>query len=196
MKTLIFDTETTGLVNHKSPDHSIQPWPVQIACILVCDNKIVNSASIIVNPGVPISEEAANIHGITQEMVDKYGLSMKAATGLFINFLNLSDRLVAHNIDFDLIVTEAMIYRALADYDISKFREKGRVCTMHSTTNLCRLPGKYGKFKWPKLEEAYKMIVDPKGFEGAHDAMIDVIACWKVLQKLEEKGLPLLRGQR
>jgi DNA polymerase III subunit epsilon len=196
MRTLIFDTETTGLVNHKSPDHTIQPHPVQLALLLIQENKIMSMASVIINPSVPIEEGASNIHGISQEIVEQVGIGLKAATGLFLNFLGKADRIVAHNIDFDLIVTEAMIYRSLSDYEMEKYRRIPRVCTMRSTTDVCRLPGRYGKFKWPKLEEAYKMLVDPAGFECAHDAMADVIACWKVLRVLEEKGLQLIRGER
>lgn len=196
MVNLIFDTETTGLVNHKSPDHTIQPYPVQLACLLTENGKVLNMASVLVNPGVPIEKGAAEVHKITDELVQKSGLSLKAATGLFINFLNMADRIVAHNSDFDIIVTEAMILRTLADFDIDRYREKPRVCTMHSTTSICKIPGKFGKYKWPKLDEAYRKLVDPRGFSGAHDALQDVLACWKVLQKLEEKGLPLLKGSR
>jgi len=195
MITLIFDTETTGMVNFKIPDPTIQPYPVQLACILVQDNKVMSMASVIVNPEVPMNQEAANVHGILPETVTKLGISLRAAVGIFINFLNKADRIVAHSVDFDIVITEAMIYRTLADYDIDKFRQVPRVCTMLSSTDICKIPGKYG-YKWPKLEEAYKILVDPAGFKGAHDDLNDVVACWKILQKLEEKGLPLLRGKR
>ena len=195
MRSLIFDTETTGLVNHKTPDHTKQPYPVQLACVIIQDNKVTNIASVLINPGVSVDEGATATHGITQEKIESLGISLKAATGLFLNFIKKADRIVAHNIDFDLIVTEAMIYRALADFEMDIYRRIPRVCTMNSTTNLCKLPGKYG-YKWPKLEEAYKILVDPKGFSGAHDALADVMACWRLLQKLEEMDAPLLRGKR
>lgn len=195
MKTLIFDTETTGIVNFKTPDHTKQPFPVQLACILVQDDRIMNMVSVIVTPGVEIPDEASKVHGITKETADTLGLSLRAATGIFLNFLNKADRIVGHNIDFDLVITEAMIYRTLADYDMDKYREKPRVCTMLSAKDQCKLPGKYG-YKWPTLEEAYKILVNPKGFEGAHDALSDVMACWHVLRALEAKGLPLLRGKK
>lgn len=195
MKTLIFDTETTGMVNHKVPDHTVQPYPIQMACILVQDDKVMSMASVIINPGVPIDPAASQVHGITQEVVEALGIKLEAATGLFLNFLQRSDRIVAHNIDFDIIITEAMIYRSLANYEMDKYRQVPRVCTMQSTTQLCKIPGKFG-FKWPKLEEAYKCLVNPKGFKGAHDALQDVIACWKILQELEKKGHPLLKGKR
>jgi len=58
---------------------------------------------------------------------------------------------------------------------------------MKSSTDICRLPGKIpGKYKWPSLQEAYKMFIDPNGFDGAHDAMVDVNACLKVYLHLRE----------
>ena len=195
MRTLVFDTETTGMVNHKTPDHTVQPYPVQLACILVENDKVMNMANVIINPEVPVESAAAAIHGITQKVITAVGLPMKAATGLFLNFLNRADRIVAHNIDFDLIITEAMLYRTLADYDMNKFRAVPRVCTMQSTTDICKLPGKFG-YKWPKLDEAYRKLVDPAGFKGAHDALSDVMACWRLLRVLEEKGVPLKKGKR
>lgn len=195
MRSLIFDTETTGMVNHKTPDHTVQPHPVQLACILVQDTKILSMASIIINPGVPVESAAAAIHGITQEVIEEVGMPLKAATGLFLNFLVRADRIVAHNIDFDLIITEAMLFRTLADYDMDKFRAVPRVCTMQSTTDICRIPGKFG-YKWPKLDEAYRKLVDPAGFKGAHDALSDVMACWRLLRVLEDKGIQLKKGKR
>ena len=53
MKTLIFDTETTGLADMKTIDHNRQPYPVQLAMELIDDeNKTVSLASVIINPGV------------------------------------------------------------------------------------------------------------------------------------------------
>jgi len=197
-RTLVMDTETTGLCNHKIPDHTIQPHPVQLACILVddTDSKIMSMANVLIYSEVPIETGAFKAHGISKETTEQFGMSVKAATGIFLNFLNKCDRIVAHNIDFDIIVTEAMIYRSLANYDLSKYRSIPRVCTMKSTTSVCKLPGRFGKYKWPKLDEAYRMLVNKDGFEGAHDALTDVLACWKVLRALEEKGLPLVRGDR
>lgn len=195
MVTLFFDTETTGLVNPKLP-HDEQPHPVQLCCELVDENKrTMNVISVIVNPGIPSHPKALEKHGITDEMTKQYGLSIKAATGLFLNFINRCDRLVAHNIDFDIIVTEAMIYRSGVNFDLNKYRSIPRVCTMKSATDVCRLPGKYGH-KWPKLSEAYEHLVDPAGFSGAHDALADVRACKAVLYALEQQNLTLLPGSR
>lgn len=194
-RTLIFDTETAGICDHKTTDHEKQPHPVQLACILVQGDNVVNMASVIINPEVKIPATASAVHGITNDVADNVGIGLRAAAGLFINFLNRADRIVAHNIDFDIIVTEALLARQLPDYDLSTYRQLPRICTMLSSTELCKLPGKYG-YKWPKLEEAYKLLVDPEGFEGAHDALADVKACWKLLSKLEDGGVRLVGGKR
>lgn len=196
MVTLIFDCETTGLCDMKSIDHNKQPYPVQLACELIDnDNKTISLVSVIIDPGVPIPDSASIIHGITIEKAVAYGISMRAAAGLFINFLLRCDRIVAHNIDFDLIVTEAMILRSNLNFDINKFKTIPRVCTMLSTMNILKLPGKYGH-KWPKLDEAYRHLVNPGGFSDAHDALADVRACKAILLALEEQNMELKSGKR
>ena len=62
---------------------------------------------------------------------------------------------------------------------------KSLFCTMKSSTNLCRLPGRYGNFKWPKLTELYKFLFNEE-MEGAHDAMVDVRATRKCYYRLKE----------
>lgn len=195
MVTLIMDIETTGLADMKSKNPDKQPYPVQLACELICEGKTMNLISIIINPGIPIPDKVAAIHGIDTEMAVKYGLSIKAATGLFINMLNRCDRVAAHNVDFDITVTEAMIYRSGVDYDINKFKSIPRVCTMLSTMNILKLPGKYGH-KWPKLDEAYRHLVNPGGFSDAHDALADVRACKAILLALEAQDMELKSGKR
>lgn len=198
MRTLIFDTETTGMVNFKSDDILDQPHPVQLACMIVDesdDRKIINTASIIVapGPGVYISAEAEAVHKITGEVIKKYGLPLRAACGIFMNFVLKSDRICGHNIDFDIVVMETALQ--VCGLSLDTFRKIPRVCTMLSTIEVCRLPGKRG-FKWPKLEEAYRMIVNSEGFEGAHDAMADVKACNELLGKLQQMEIKLIGGRR
>lgn len=194
--SLCFDTETTGICNFKSVDHTVQPYPVQLAMELFNDEKLIHSASIIINPGVPVPEPAYKVHGISTEVAELYGIQLRAAAGLFINFILKADRLVGHNIDFDIIVMEAAIHRSELNFDLAKFRQIPRICTMKSTTNLLKLPGKFGNYKWPTLEEAYKHLVDPDGFSGAHDAMSDVRATKAVLSAIEKMDIDLKSGDR
>jgi hypothetical protein len=50
---------------------------------------------------------------------------------------------------------------------------------MLAMTKKCNLPGRFGKPKWPKLQEAYKWCFN-KEFDKAHDAMADIRACKEV----------------
>jgi DNA polymerase-3 subunit epsilon len=48
-------------------------------------------------------------------------------------------------------------------------------CPMLLATNVCKLPGKFGNYKWPKVEEAYKHFYPDSEYReihrGADDAM-------------------------
>lgn len=181
MRVLIFDTETTGLWQFKRPfDHPSQPEIVQIAAKLVEDStaRVLGQVNYIVRPDNPCSEEAANVHGISQDIIDVAGVPRRTALSGFHHLLKLSERVVAHNYNFDSKVV-ARSY-LLEDSQPALFNSIPYFCTMLESTPVLKLPGRYGKYKWPSLQEAYRMLVDPSGFDGAHDAMVDVDACLQV----------------
>lgn len=98
-------------------------------------------------------------------------------------FLTKADVLIAHNIDFDSLVVMANLDRIIPTKSVLqsmvRMEQIETFCTMKSTTELCRLPGNYGSFKWPKLIEAYRHLFG-EDFDGAHDAMADVRACKRI----------------
>src|ERR1019366_268020 len=115
MKTLAFDTETTGFINDREkPDHPSQPNLVQLGCILYdADNAERVSVDVIIKPDgwtIP-SEVAKKSHGITTEMALALGIPLIGACSIFSNLVKLSDRTVGHNIDFDLKVMMAAFHR-------------------------------------------------------------------------------------
>lgn len=75
------------------------------------------------------------------------------------------------------------------DFDFKKFlfkepwNLKGIIgesrCIMLASKNVCKLPGLYEDYKWPRLEQAYEMIVegDPAGINGnqTHRALSDAV---------------------
>ena len=56
-------------------------------------------------------------------------------------------------------------------------------CTMKNTTNFCKLePYRYGKYKWPKLCELYKILYN-KSIIQSHIAIEDVDILYKCFKK-------------
>jgi DNA polymerase-3 subunit epsilon len=188
MRVLVFDTETTGLWKFKLPfDHEQQPEAVQLAAKLINDEdgRVLGQMNFLIKAGRPCEDAAAQVHGISQQLIEEAGVTRRVAMVAFHNLVKASEMTVAHNWDFDSKVV-ARGY-ALENSDFDYFLKLPSFCTMKVGTDVCRLPGKIaGKFKWPTLQEAYKLLVDPSGFDGAHDAMMDVDACLQVYLKLRE----------
>lgn len=190
---LFFDTETTGKANFKAaPDHSSQPRLVQLGALL-CEETGVERAVIdlIIRPeGWTIPDEAAGIHGISTELATAAGVSIVSAMLLFSELLACAKLIVAHNIDFDSLIIESELKRRGTDgarQCFEKFRATPSVCTMRATTPICKLPGQYKDFKWPKLTEAYQHFFGGLPADS-HTAIADARACariWFHLQTLE-----------
>jgi DNA polymerase III epsilon subunit-like protein len=92
-----------------------------------------------------------------------------------------SDIIVGHNVNFELGFLEIIVP------DVWK---KAHYCTMNITTDICKLPYNEYKYKWPKLQEAYGLLIDGQGLLGLerfipgnwHDARYDVFATLKVYE--------------
>jgi DNA polymerase III epsilon subunit-like protein len=186
---LFFDTETTGMWDFRGDplgDH--QPHVVQLAGILDDENgKTVATLNTIVKlpEGVGVPTGACNVHGITTERANREGMERIYAFGLFALMNHEARMRVAHNIQYDDSVLNVNYHRIGKKYNT----ENVPFCTQHTTTPLCKLPGGRRRgYKWPKLEEAYKLLVNVEGFEDAHDAMADVKACREVFYYLKENG--------
>lgn len=188
--TLVFDTETTGKADfNQPPEHECQPRLVQLAALLLdYDLNSVAEFSCIIKPdGFEIPVEASKIHGITTQCALSMGIPEIKALEIFKEFATMSKTLVAHNITFDAIV----IGRANKIHNLV-YTPPTPYCTMKSATNVCKIPGSRGDYKWPSLQEAHKIILGT-GFEGAHDAMADVRACARVYAFLLTGKKPAVR---
>jgi len=188
MKTLVFDTETSGLPSsYRASFSDIHVWPriVEIAWIVFDINLApVSSSSFIVRPDdFQISPGASSVHGITTEMAKEKGSPLRYVLACLAEDLSDIDLLVAHNIDFDFPVVNCEFLRANMP---STLGVKQKYCTMKSSTELCNIPGKYGA-KWPKLEELYKFLFT-RSFNEAHRAMHDVQATSECYLELRRRG--------
>lgn len=187
---LFFDTETTGKVDfHASPNAPHQPRLVQFAAMLTNDGgKEMASVNLIIAPETfEIPEEAIQVHGITTQIALEYGVSIEEALPVIRRLFLKSQLYVGHNIEFDLMVVTGEFLRA--EYDQDPFAEADTFCTMHAMTPVCKLPGKYDSYKWPKLQEAYHHAFG-RNFEDAHDALANVRACKEIYFWLKQRRQP------
>lgn len=186
MLACLFDTETTGIYNYKLPaNHPDQPDVVQL-CAMLCDKEKVYSAiNLFIHEDTEIGEGAYNVHRIDRKMTERVGISRLRACQLLDSFARKADILVGHNISFDVNMMLAANYRS-GGQGLSL--KKTQFCTMKSSTDICKLPNpkRPGAFKWPSLKEAYEILVDPRGFEGAHDAMADARATYELYRVLSK----------
>lgn len=187
---LFFDTETTGFINERQPaDHPSQPHIVQLAALLTEDDgREVMSASLIVNPGVPIPVQASNVHGITDAIAAERGVAPSVVVNLFAHMCGLADLAVAHNAKFDKLVIEAAASRR---YGKLFSMATPLFCTMEMASPIVNLPptermlaAGFDKPKPPKLEECIRHFFN-EDLDGAHDAMVDVAACRRVFFHLK-----------
>lgn len=182
MKIMIFDTETTGLINNKELDLNKQPRIVQFAYIIWELDKDwkwekQEEGNFIINPEIKIPHQVSEIHWIWDVDV-KWKPTAKELMPEIIEKINGVDFIVAHNLKFDEAIVKLEIERMKVLWMPVDFLPKGRICTMIASTNICRLskPSWASWYKSPKLQEMFYFLFW-KYFKWAHDAMQDVKAC-------------------
>ena len=183
---LFFDTETTGLPKDwKAPVSDLDNWPrlVQIAWSHydVSGNKISENNFIIKPQGFVIPSYSSTVHKISTERALQEGVDLNMALEKFVKEIKNVKFLVAHNMDFDTKIVESEFLR---NNIVSNISEISKICTMRKTTNFCQIKGPYG-FKWPTLAELHLKLFE-EGFEDAHDASVDIMACAKCFFKLKK----------
>lgn len=188
---LCFDTETTGKARFDLPPAAPeQPRLIQLGAILVDGEfNVRGEINLIVQPeGYLIPGEVAAIHGITQDIAAKFGVHREAVIEAFGELIAKADTFVAHSFDFDCLVLNAFAHRSArgAKYGFGRIAGAG-FCTMKAMTPICKLPGQYGDYKWPKLQEAHRHAFGIE-FDGAHDAMADVRACLRIYRWLKQQA--------
>lgn len=175
---LIFDTETTGLPkNHKAPVSDSDNWPrlVQLAWQLHDETgKLINNKNYIVKPdGYTIPFNSEKIHGISTERALRDGYDLSFVLDEFNKDLKRSKYNVGHNIEFDINIVGAELYRMQMESPLAELK---KIDTKDVGTDFCAIPGgKGGKYKWPSLTELHQKLFG-KGFDDAHDAAYDVDA--------------------
>ncbi len=162
---IFFDLETTGLDVCKDRI-------VQIAYIKVNPNGTEEEKSFLVNPEMPIPEEATAIHGISDaDVADKP--TFKELANTLIKDFKGSDIAGYNSNKFDLPLLAEEFLRAGADIDLSR-------CKKIDVQTI------YHKKEQRTLSAAYKFYCE-KDLTDAHDAMADTRATYEVLKSQLDK---------
>ena len=190
MKVLIFDTETTGLLpKDKNGEY---PYIVQLSYVYFDTTKMAQIEAInsIVNVGdIEIPIESINIHGITNEISHNLGRPIKEVLLEFSEYIDKTDIVVAHNLNFDKTVVIKELER-LEYPNYFNIYDKLYYDTMIYGKELCQLytNGNYKRpyLKFPKLVELYSKLFsdDDNAIANAHNAIIDVLMIMRCYLKM------------
>ncbi len=181
-KILCIDTETNGLPLSWSNDvHDTNNWPrvIQLGWELFYeDGTTIRKSCELVQPDgwVIPEEEFWTNHGYDTAINEMLGYPMIELLSSFLDAYHEADLLLAHNMQFDKPVIICEMFR----YGLKVKRTIPTYCTKLKSEFICKLPSQYpGKYKWPKLEEAYEFMFGKQN-EGGHDAGWDVQACKEI----------------
>lgn len=162
---VIFDTETTGLVQPAPVPLSQQPQIIEFAAIkLNQDLYEIERLEFFVDPGCEIPNNITKITGITNRHVKGQGDFASHLEELQKFFLGV-ETFVAHNLmfDHDMLSFELQRIDKLTQFPWPINRE----CTVELTTYINGYRLNLNKLHQHCFGE---------GFEGAHRAMVDVEA--------------------
>ena len=170
---IVIDWETSGLTLHPDAPVHKQPRAIEFGGALLDRNGVVvEEASILINPGEPISAEITKITGITD--ADLVGApSFAEVLPQLRRLFAEADTVMAHNLPFD----KAILRGELARLDVHDFIwPKRELCTV----------GLY-KDQWgrnPRLPELYEAVIG-EPLAQTHRALDDVHALVEIIQKEE-----------
>lgn len=174
---LFLDTETTGLPSRWNAPYNEWPRMVSLAYMLCEDNgKVIDQMELIIKPdGYTIPKEASGIHGITQEIAEQKGNDLQMVLIKLLTLIEIADLVVFHNQSFDVgIITGEQMRMGFGKSEYISSQKPKIFCTKEASTNILKIPGSRGGYKWPSLAELCAFCgVENK---GAHNAMNDVEA--------------------
>ena len=158
---IFFDIEATGL-------HVIRDRIIQLAMIKYsAKGKDPEERTYLINPGIPISEEAMNVHGITPKDVARKPLFNQVAQEIY-DFIGDSDLAGYNSNRFDIPMLMEEFDRAGLEFNGDKRR-------------LVDVQRIFYKMEPRTLSAALRFYCQQE-MENAHDAMADVRATVAVFE--------------
>jgi len=177
--TIIFDTETTGLIKNAAKPLSMQPSIIEFGGIKV-DEELneIDRINFMVNPRVPLPPIITKITGITKDDL-RDAKPFSHHFDALVGFFKGCERMIAHNLPFDRNMMLFELKRMGAEY---RFPWPSiHTCTAENGKSLFN--GKY-----TKLEKMYEHFYnkDPK---QTHRAVGDCEILLDVARALNKEGV-------
>lgn len=188
---VIFDTETSGFPDWKSPSTlPHQPHIVSLGALLIDSETLsINDEfyAVSLQDGWASDEDAIKTHGITAEYAAEVGIPEEAVLNKFLNWaLNTPDVMrVGFGLVFDDRIIRIATKRFLTDAHAENYKGRPKFCCMQQSRSIVDARSeKTGRIKNPTLVEAYKFFTG-NDHPKPHHAMQDALATLEVYRGLK-----------
>ena len=179
MKILIIDIETTGFLNQGG----------KIVEVGIVELNLSNGEKKI------LFDKVTHEKGITREEVEESWIVNNS--DLTVEDVRTSKRLDRLLPEIQLIIDKypfgATAFNRSFDFDFLESRgirfPKKLPCPMILSTDVCKIPGNYGKYKWPKVEEAYDYFFPNNDYIEKHRGADDAFHEADIVYELHKLGL-------
>lgn len=168
---VVFDTETTGLLLHPGAPLEKQPRCIDFGAAVLDreTGEVKATASFLIKPPFPISDEIVRITGITNEMLDAEAVHFEEVAAMISGIIESASLVIAHNLPFDKRIVSM---------------EFERICrSIHFPAGLCTVAHHHAVWgRNPKLIELYEWSVG-RPLKQQHRALADVNALVEIVQQ-------------
>ena len=182
MISLVFDTETTGLLLPRTAGLEKQPRIIELGLIRLSGAEVVSEHNWLINPEMEISEEITKITGITNDDLKGKPTFRELLPEIEEVFADV-DNLIAHNAHFDKTMLANELERAARTgfhwpeniiCSINEYRHEFGGKNMKMTALYLRKLGR-------ELAQTHRALDDCK-------ALLEILQSDNFLQNLEMKG--------
>lgn len=175
MNMVIFDTETTGLLQPENSSLMMQPKIIEFYGVRLDEEFAIQSeVNLMIDPGEPITREITRITGIDDSMV-KGKPVFADVVGEIAGLFHGADLSVAHNHSFDHGMLDVEFRRADWQLPVAKHT----LCTVEATMGMTGHRLSLSRLHWILFQEQFK----------AHRAKDDVFALVRCFHQLTEKDI-------
>lgn len=184
IKYLFFDFETSGLGDFK------RQKAIQLAWVVV-DSNYNKHSDILSFYFNDVKDINTDFHkNLTVQKIKKIGVSPKYILNNFLKdcteVIKSNGLIIAHNVNFDYTILKNECFQQKIKYPFDIMKSH-LLCTMKTTTKLCKFKS-HGEFnKYPKLIELYQFLHNSTPELELHEASNDVEVLYRCFCTLSNK---------